>query len=236
MKILVQFPTYQRGNKFLDVLGRFARKLSGEHVVYFNINCDATDLTMTNEYVQKRVEYYSKAYSFGYKIHYDLNTDKIGACNAHIPEYGWDIVMILSDDMVPQVKGWDDEVAKAMEEHYPGLDGCVYFNDGSHSAKDLITLSIVGRELYRQFGYLYHPDYKSLYCDTEFTEVMKYHGKAQYVDKKIITHEHYSIEGSENYQQTDVATQKTLFYSGRDQRVYEERKRRGFPRERITHD
>lgn len=237
--ILVQFPTYSRGEKFLKVLKRFVTKSSGKHLVFFNINCDAADLTMTNEYVQKRIEYifdtYGNQYT-SYKINYDQNTDKIGAVNANIPDYGWDVAVVLSDDMVPQVEGWDDEIVKAMEEHFPGMDGCVYFDDGSHSAKDLVTLSIMGSQLYKQFGYIYHPDYKSLYCDNEFTEVMRYHNKLRYVNKKIITHEHWSIEGSENYGQQDMAVAKTLHYSGRDQRVYEARKARGFPRERITYD
>jgi hypothetical protein len=239
MNFLIQFPTYSRGQKFLGVLSNWVHRASHKHRLFFNINCDAADLTMTSEYVQKRIEFLFDTYGnndMSYKIHYDDNTEKISAINNHIPNYGWDIVVCASDDMVPQVMDWDDEIAQAMEEHFPGMDGCVYFDDGSHSAKDLVTLSIMGSQLYNQFGYIYHPDYKSLYCDNEFTEVMRHHNKLKYINKKIITHEHWSIEGSENYGQQDMAVVKTLHYSGRDQRVYEERKRRGFPKEKITND
>lgn len=235
--LLIQFPTYGRGEKFLRALSRFVGRSSGEHSLFFNINCDEEDLTMTNEYVKQRIDYIFKTKDgVDYSLNYDHETEKISAVNNHIPSGGWDIVVVLSDDMRPQVDDWDAEIVKGMEEHYPGNDGCVYFDDGSHSAKDLITLSIMGNELYRQFGYIYHPDYKSLYCDNEFTDVMKMYGKARYIPKKIITHEHWSIEGSENHNQVDVAVQKTLYYSGRDCQVYNRRKELNFPKGRITND
>lgn len=237
MKFLIQFPTYGRGEKFLNVLSRFVRKASDKHELFFNINCDAADLTMTTPYVQKRIEYiFSTKDCADYALHYDVGTQKISAINDHIPEKGWEVAVVLSDDMVPQVEGWDDEIAKAMYKYYPGNDGCVWFDDGSHSAAELITLSIMGYELYKNFGYLYHPDYKSLYCDNEFTDVMKHHGRCKYINKRIVTHEHWSIEGSENHNQVDIAVQKTLHYSGRDAQVYERRKALGFPKERITND
>ena len=39
-----------------------------------------------------------------------------------------------------------------------------------------------------------------------------------------------------NHNQADIAVQKTLHYSGPDQQVFEERKSRGFPKEKITND
>ena len=241
--LLIQFPTYGRGEKFLSVLSRYVSMAGDDNVIFFNINCDTSDATMTNEYVKKRIEYiFQQKSNANYELHFDDNTDKISAINDHIPQgikglcSGWDIVVCASDDMVPQVEGWDDEIAQAMEEHFPGMDGCVYFDDGSHSAADLITFAIMGRELYKQFGYIYHPDYKSLYCDNEFTDVLKNCGRTKYIPKKVITHEHWSIEGSENHNQVDMAVAKTLHYSGRDAKVFEERKKLGFPKERITQD
>ena len=100
----------------------------------------------------------------------------------------------------------------------------------------LITFSILGKKLYEYFGYIYHPDYKSLYCDDEFTQEVKRLGKEKYIDKVIISHEHWSLEGSENHNQVDYAVQKTLHYSGRDGFVFNKRKELGFPKERITED
>ena len=147
----------------------------------------------------------------------------------------FDIVICASDDMVPKQYSWDQKIAEAMKKYFPDLDGCVHFDDGNTKGK-LITFSIIGRKLYEEFGYIYHPDYKSLYCDDEFTQVVRAMGKEKYIDEIIISHEHYSVEGTENHGDADYAAQKTLHYSGRDQFVFNKRKELGFPKERITND
>lgn len=236
MKLLIQFPTYGRPEKFCKVLDSYVETASSHHELFFNINCDAADLTMTNGYVQERIKYIlSKKRNVDGEIHFDQNTTKISAINDHIDGLDFDIIICASDDMVPKAHSWDNEIAIAMKEHFPALDGCVHFNDGNTDGK-LITFSILGKALYDHFGYIYHPDYKSLYSDDEFTQEVRRMGKEKYIDKIIISHEHWSIEGSENHNQPDIAVQKTLHYSGRDQVVFEQRKSLGFPKERITND
>lgn len=236
MKLLVQFPTYGRDEKFLRVLDKYVETCSSHNEIFFNINCDSADLTMTNPYIQERIKYIlSKKSNVTGQLNFDENTNKISAINDHIDGKDFDIVICASDDMVPKAHGWDNEIAIAMKQNFPDLDGCVHFNDGNTDGK-LITFSILGKALYDSFGYIYHPDYKSLYCDDEFTQEVRRIGKEKYIDKVIISHEHWSIEGSENHNQTDIAVQKTLHYSGRDQIVFNNRKELGFPKERITND
>lgn len=236
MKLLVQFPTYARPEKFLRVLDMYVVTCSVHNEIFFNINCDAADLTMTNNYIKEKISaILSKKDNVDGVINFDANTNKIGAVNAHADEQDFDIVICASDDMVPKAHGWDNEIVIAMQQNFPDLYGCVHFNDGNTNG-ELITFSILGRKLYEHFGYIYHPDYKSLYCDDEFTQEVKRMGKEKYIDKVIISHEHWSIEGSENHNDSDMAVQKTLYYSGRDQVVFNKRKELGFPKERITND
>ena len=56
------------------------------------------------------------------------------------------------------------------------------------------------------------------------------------IDKMIIKHEHYAEEGNSNSGDCDYSAKKTLYFSGRDGQVFEERKKLGFPTERITTD
>jgi len=236
MKLLIQFPTFGRPNKFLKVLDSYVEGVSLHNKIFFNINCDAADLTMTNPYIQERIKYIlGKKPNVDGKVNFDQNTNKISAINDHVDEQEFDIVVCASDDMVPKAWGWDNEIAIAMKQNFPDLDGCVHFDDGNTNG-ELITFSILGRKLYDHFGYIYHPDYKSLYCDDEFTQEVKRMNKEKYINKVIISHEHWSIEGSANHNQTDIAVQKTLYYSGRDQQVFNRRKELGFPKERITND
>ena len=240
MKLLIQFPTFARAEKFLRVLNEYVETSSSHHQLFFNINCDLSDLSMTNAYVQERVKYIlSKKSNVDGVINFDRDTEKISAINNHIQDKDFDIVICASDDMVPKAHGWDNEIAIAMKEHFPELDGCVSFYDGVRDKihKDnLITFSILGKKLYDHFGYIYHPDYKSLYCDDEFTQEVNNLGKVAYIDKLIISHEHWSVGGSENHGDLDLAAKKTLHYSGRDEVVFNKRKELGFPKERITND
>lgn len=236
MRLLVQFPTLGRPDKFLRVLNEYVVRLSTWNEAFFNINCDAEDESMNNaEVVNEIHKILSKRQESRGVIHFDRDTDKISAINAHVEEQSFDAVICASDDMVPQVFSWDQRIAEAMQEYFPDLDGCVHFNDGNTNG-ELITFSILGKKLYEYFGYIYHPDYKSLYCDDEFTQVVRAMGKEKYIDNVIITHEHYSVEGTENHGDVDFAAQKTLHYSGRDQLVFNKRKELGFPKHRITED
>jgi len=236
MKLLVQFPTLNRADKFLRVLDKYVEQTSRWNNVFFNVNCDADDTSMTDAYIQKRIRYIlRKRPNVDGQIYYDKDTTKISSINAHIEDRDFDIVICASDDMVPKVPSWDQEIVSAMTNHFPELDGCVHFNDGNTNG-NLITFSILGKKLYDYFGYIYHPDYKSLYCDDEFTQEVKRLNKEKYIDKVIISHEHWSLEGSENHNQVDFAVQKTLHYSGRDGFVFNKRKELGFPKKRITED
>jgi hypothetical protein len=72
--------------------------------------------------------------------------------------------------------------------NYPDTDGILWFNDGNR--KDLNTLCILGKKYYERFGYIYHPDYKSLWADNEFMTVGNLLKKQIFIDKVIIHHQH----------------------------------------------
>lgn len=233
MKLLIQFPTYSRPKKFLDVLKQYIETCSEKNEISFNINCDVDDLTMTDHQVVNEIHRLLKVKNnVDGTVWFDKNTDKISAINDHIEGKDFDVVICASDDMIPKAWYWDVEIANAMNQHFPDLDGCVHFNDGNTNG-ELITFSILGKKLYDHFGYIYHPDYKSLYCDDEFTQEVKRLDKEKYINKVIIKHDHYSLKKDSQH---DNATVKTLHYSGRDQMVFEKRKELGFPKQRITND
>jgi hypothetical protein len=64
----------------------------------------------------------------------------------------------------------------------------------------LNTLCIFGRKMYESFGYIYHPSYKSLFCDTELTDRCRVtsHPSCKYVPYCIIRHEHPGTGFAEN--------------------------------------
>lgn len=140
-----------------------------------------------------------------YKVNPDKPTSKVDAINRDLNEFtkvcDWDILVNMSDDMVFIEKGFDNIIRdtfkyvkqgvfnKRESSIYNDLDLCVHFPDGVTNEK-LISMSILGRMYYERDKYIYHPDYKSLYCDEETMEVAKVRGCYKYVDKHIFKHLH----------------------------------------------
>ena len=238
MKILVQFPTYARPDKFISCLSKYVNMSSEKHDIKFNINCDEADVLCNNaKFVADVCTLFQQKENCEFSLKFDKNTNKISAINDHIDArfFDFDVVICASDDMIPQEDGWDDRIATDMDMYFPDLDGALHYSDG-YQKNNLITLSILGRKLYDYFGYIYHPDYKSLYCDNEFSQEVYKLNKVKYIDHVIIKHEHYSEKDNSNSGDFDLSAQKTLYYSGRDQVIFEKRKSLGFPKERITND
>lgn len=112
---------------------------------------------------------------------------KIGAINRDIEKITapWDILVNISDDQKPIVRGYDDIIRRAMP---PSLDASLWFYDGYQDR--INTQEIVGRRYYERFNYIYHPSYKSFCCDNEATLVAKALGKQKRIRKSIIRHDH----------------------------------------------
>jgi hypothetical protein len=156
------------------------------------ISCDLNDETMTRNLVQEEL-HRTLASTAWHKLFFSPNTSKIEACNANMSEieWEWDIVVLVSDDMIPQIQGYDDAIRNHMTARFPDTDGILWFSDGLQGY-NLNTLSIYGRTMYSRLGHIYRPEYKSLFCDTELTDLCKntLADKCMYIPYCIIRHEH----------------------------------------------
>lgn len=185
-KLLIKFPTRSRPEKFLNVLDEYYKLLRNPNFE-FVVSCDTDDSSMNNESIKQKLDAYPNL-----KYYFDDNKSKIQAVNNNISDKSFDIVLLASDDMLPIVAGYDEIIRQKMEENFPDTDGVLWFNDG-FQGRNLNTLSILGKKYYDRFNYLYHPAYRSLYPDTEFTIVSQQLNKAKYFEEVIIKHVQYSI-------------------------------------------
>jgi hypothetical protein len=165
-------------------------------------------------------EVITKAKQMGATVFQGMSANKIDACNRDIKQVeGWDILLLASDDMIPQVHGWDNIIREKMKSHYPDTDGCLWFNDG-YTGEKLNTLCCLGREYYERFGYIYNPAYSSLWADNEYTEVAQSLNRITYFPEVIIKHEHPVWKGDP---QDALYKHNESFYRA-DEKVYKERK------------
>jgi hypothetical protein len=184
MKILVKFPTRDRKDKFFDVLQKYYDFALDKKNMKFLITLDEDDISMNCDEVKERLKGFDNLeYVFG------VSKSKIDAVNRDITDGDWDIILLASDDMIPNQLGYDDIIRIGMKEYFPDTDGVLWFNDGFQANK-LNTLCILGKKYYKRFGYIYYPEYKSTWCDNEFMDVANILKKQKYFDTIIIKHEH----------------------------------------------
>jgi hypothetical protein len=182
-KLIIKFPTRNRPDKFKKVLQLYIDGLSGKHDVKFVITMDEDDSTMNTPEVKE----WLNSLPVNIKYNYGNSKSKIEAVNADLENEEADVLLVASDDMIPQIKNYDDIIFKAFEQVFPDFDGAIKFNDGLRN-DDLMTLCVMGWPLYKHFGYIYHPEYTSVYADTEQTIVLKKMKKYAISDICIIQH------------------------------------------------
>lgn len=185
MFILVKFPSRGRPEKLMSTLKLYLEKADSISRMFFMITLDSDDPTATSELVQQIL-----ALGRNIQVQLGFSGSKIAAINRDLQSAPpFDILLLASDDMIPVIQGYDSVIRSAMQMHYPTTDGVLWFNDGFRG-KELNTLCILGRKYFQRFGYIYHPEYKSLWCDNEFTDVANKLRRQKYIPEVIIRHDH----------------------------------------------
>lgn len=186
MKILIKFPTRGRPHLFLKTLNLYYKLANDKQNLFFLISLDEDDVEMSSVIINESLLNYNNLDFF-----YGKSNNKIHAVNRDMDllEFDYDIILLASDDMIPQVQGYDEIIRNKMHELYPDTDGILFFDDG-YKKDTLNTLCILGKKYYERFGYIYYPGYVSLFADNEFMEVGYLLNKQTYINQCIIKHEH----------------------------------------------
>jgi len=188
--ILIKFPSKSRPSKLLYAYEKYISLAKDPQQIKSIITLDSDDTTVTSELIDKLKQIHPNTI-----VCIGEPLGKINAVNRDM-EYAadYDILLLASDDMIPEYPGYDDLLREKMNEHFPDTDGVLWFNDGFQK-NNLNTLCILGKTYYERFGYIYHPSYKSLWCDNEFTEVAHRLKKQIYFNNVIIRHIHPITSG-----------------------------------------
>lgn len=191
-RILLKCPSRSRPQQLVAVIQQYAAMAARPDLMGIVVSCDADDTTMTGDDIQQQVFQAMKRFAWS-SLYYGDSKTKIEACNADIEkvDYPWDIVVLVSDDMIPEVNGYDEYIRRAAT---PDRDCILWFNDGFQGYR-LNTLSIYGRTMYERLGSIYAREYKSFYCDTELTDLCKASlaSKTVYNHTCIIRHRHPTL-------------------------------------------
>jgi hypothetical protein len=128
-----------------------------------------------------------------------------------------EILIVVSDD-TDCFPGWDTAILKEVQGK---TDWILKTQDGIQ--KWIITFPVIHRDYYNRFGYIYHPSYKHLFCDTELTCVADITGR-KITSNLLFPHNHYSIGKSS----IDDVYRKNDATNAEGERIFLERYRRNF--------
>lgn len=219
-RLCLRMPTRSRPLQAVAVLELY-RMIAGAPVM-IEVVIDEDDKTMLNAVILQRLA------ALGCVVTVGKFETKVEACNGGRLN-DWDVLALVSDDMVPVADGYAVRILDAMEKHWPHLDGALFFDDGFQHGK-LCTLPIMGRRFYeRNNEIIYHPQYRSLYCDIEQTETWRAINRLVYVDETIIEHRHYIWGRAEK----DALYERNDAWEENDKATYTHRKSLRFPFDQI---
>lgn len=221
MRLLVKFPTRGRPQQFLTTLRGWLSQASDLSQIAVLVSYDTDDATMTPDIIAEAEGLHPALLAAG-----GLSKSKIDACNRDLPGYGghWDVVLLVSDDFWCVRKGWDTMIREKMLLHFPDTDGALWFFDGAQ--RKINTLECVGRKRYEQFGYLYHPSYRSFFCDDEQTAIGLRDKKLIFVEQSIAHHQHPAwLKGMK----PDATYARNNGAWAHDEANFKHRKTMGFP-------
>ena len=165
LRFLLKYPTRSRPDQFLKILQLYTETARNPERFSWLIAIDTDDKSMTSPSIMQQAKTIADVFFWMHP-----HKTKIEAINSYVTNYlyDWDILINIADDMIPVVQGWDTIIEDQMGMHFPDLDGCLWYYDGTQ--KHICTMAIMGRKAYESLGYIYHPSYISLWCDQEFTQ------------------------------------------------------------------
>lgn len=167
---------------------------------------------------------YSHADLFKTRIISNPNECVVEAANHAAKESRGSILVYLSDDFVcPQMWGKSIlELTSKLQDKW-----LLKVDDGYQPFwKDVLTIPIMSRALYEDLGYLFHPSFRSMFCDQDLFWTCKNMGVIIDAPQFIFPHEHYCNKKApidDTYRRSDMN-----WNSGKE--LYNLRKQQNFPR------
>lgn len=186
--ILIKFASRSRPEKFFFGLDNIINQANQPDKLVILGSFDKDDQTMFNKEVLTRMKPYVEK---GILLPvFGTSISKIDAINRDMDKApaDWKYLINFSDDMEFTVKGYDDIIRQKFALHFSNGDGNLHFYDGYQDR--VSTMSIMDRIYFNRSGTIYNPEYKSLFCDEEYTEIARQLGKIQYIREKIFVHKH----------------------------------------------
>ena len=150
----------------------------------------------------------------------DCNAGWNAACAATTGK----VIIAVSDDFMPPER-WDEKLLSLEPKGWEDGEWAVFVDDGY--VHTIMVLPIITRKRYERFGYLYYPKYRSMFNDTELTEVAQRDGVVIEAHHILFEHLHPDC-GKRPRDQVDLVHSSRERWNASEM-LFNFRKARGFP-------
>lgn len=182
--LLIKYATRGRWRMFFDAIENIYSTIQTNQFKII-VSADSDDVEMNCPETREMLRRYQNV-----ELNYGPGISKIHAINRDMETERWDWCINMSDDMKFITPGWDKKMLAQIKRVWPDTwDWFAHFND-SFTRDKLPTLNICGRGWYDRFGYIYHPEYKSVSCDAENMYVAMMEGRYHYFPEVYFHHLH----------------------------------------------
>ena len=163
-------PTRQIMYMWLDY---FSKHNDVEYILSIDTDDAATYLPVMKEFMGKA----------NFKVVVAENKNVVQALNQGAKHASGDILVYVSDDFECYAN-WDLDIQAAAR----GTDWFLLVSDGIQT--EIATILFVARQFYSRVGYLYYPEYISMFVDDDITEVARSRGVLIDARHLIFKHNH----------------------------------------------
>ncbi|HEY3401738.1 MAG TPA: hypothetical protein VGK59_00020 [Ohtaekwangia sp.] len=219
MLISLIHPSRGRAKKSFETATKWIDKAGLK--VELIVSCDKSDNELNN-YCGKYFDIIGTNYVWADLIVND-NKSVVEATNRAAEKSKGDILIYTSDDFdCPE--NWGPLVLKEFE----GVEGpCLLKVDDCLQPfhVPVLTIPIMNRALYERLGYFWHPEYKSMFCDTDLFEVCKKNNWLKFAPHLKFPHNHVSVGKA----QDDETYRRSAANWDQGKALFARRKAQGFP-------
>lgn len=179
MKISLLHPSRQRPERSYAVISKW--------IAFSGIPNEDIELIVSLDTDDPLLDHYRSLYN---KTIINPNNSAVQAINNAAKYATGDIMIVVSDDTnCPE--DWGKQILGAVEGK---KDFILKVYDGIQ--KWIITMPVMDRAYYDRFGYIYHPNFKHMFCDTWLTHQAEILGKVITRNDILFEHMHPCVKKS----------------------------------------
>lgn len=180
--ILFKLASRERPDRFLDTLENlYANIANAENFTIYCVLDEDDPTAAAYQAVLNGGEWLNLVIDWGH------SKSKVHAINRRI-RINWDGLLVnWSDDQRASLYGFDQLIRDIFYECFPKNDGLLHLPD--QDAKEAIpVLYIADRKYFDRDGWIYHPKYKSVWCDNHSMMLAKLRNRYAFGDERLFVH------------------------------------------------